>query len=96
MENNHILASMMTLSKEWGENIVAAILRAHKYDITQKQFVKFCDTNHPDNALAILSGIEAIWPDVYSAIPACMGAHAFENLCLVLELLGVRESTNNV
>lgn len=96
MENNHILASMMTLSKEWGENIVAAILRAHKYDITQKQFVKFCDTNHPDNALAILSGIEAIWPDVYSAIPACMGAHAFENLCLVLELLGVRESVNDV
>lgn len=96
MENNHILASMMTLSKEWGENIVAAILRAHKYDITQKQFVKFCDTNHPDNALAILSGIEAIWPDVYSAIPACMGAHAFENLCLVLELLGVRESADNV
>lgn len=96
MENNHILASMMTLSKEWGENIVAAILRAHKYDITQKQFVKFCDINHPDNALAILSGIEAIWPDVYNAIPACMGAHAFENLCLVLELLGVRESVNDV
>lgn len=96
MGNNHILASMMTLSKEWGENIVAAILRAHKYDITQKQFVKFCDINHPDNALAILSGIKAIWPDVYNAIPACMGAHAFENLCLVLELLGVRESANNV
>ena len=30
MENNHILASMMTLSEEWGENIVAAILRGHK------------------------------------------------------------------
>ena len=96
MESNHILASMMTLSEEWGENIVAAILHAHKYDITQKQFVKFCDITGSDNAQAILSGIEAIWPEVYTAIPAYMGAHAFENLCLVLELLGVRESANNV
>lgn len=76
---------------EWGESgkdIVNAAFKEHS-KITFSEFMCACKGCDGDWVAIILSGMERIYPEVYSTLPTIFGQEALDGLTKILILCGV-------
>ena len=76
--------------KEDGIRVLEAIDRQDAEPMTMSSFLGDCHTYGGDWGAMLLSGVEALYPEVYDAIPEDMGHFAWRCICEVLELLNVK------
>ena len=81
--------AIMTVKKEWGDDVLVAACLAEKPQITFKEFLDNCTACGGNWGGMLLSGVRKLWPVVWDAIPEQMGVHAFTTICNLLILLGV-------
>ena len=74
----------------WGADVLAVIDHQHTTPMTQSDFLDHCYACGGDWGAMLLTGIKALYPEVYDAIPDNMGHFAFRCICETLELLQVR------
>lgn len=87
-ESDFILATW----KADGIAVLEAIDRQHITPMTQADFfANHCYACGGDWGAMLLTGIKALYPDVYDAIPDNMGHFAWRCLCSVVALLGITE-----
>ncbi len=80
------------LVENWGEdgkNVIVACLHENPYNKPFKDFLSHCTACGGNWGGMLLSGIRALYPKVYEAIPDDMGVHAWACICNTLILLGV-------
>ena len=85
---------MQILRERWGDaaDLVIAECSKVNFNGNSGDFVKHCVACGGNWAGMLLTGIQALFPDVYAVIPEKLGrngAEAFENVCCVLQLCGV-------
>ena len=81
-----------TLIKYWGERTAIEItLAAHDnyMELDVERFLDNCIACGGNWGGMLLTGIKALWPEVWELIPDNMGIHAFECIVSVLNLCGV-------
>ena len=86
------LASRECLVELWGEDatkVLATIDSTTIVPMHGKDFLSHCTTYGGDWCALLLSGIKALYPAVWDAIPEDMGKHSFYALGSVLELLNI-------
>ena len=71
------------------DKVISAIKAEKPFDGTHDEFLSYCTACGGDWGQMLLTGIKALWPKVYDAIPEHMGVMAFPCLCDTLSLLGV-------
>ena len=81
----------------WGEEVGARVIEeCHKvkpFNNTSLPFIKeHCIACGGNWGGMLLSGIKALYPDVWQAIPDDMGVQAFAAICAVLILCGIDTS----
>lgn len=87
------LASVDCLIELWGDNahtVIDAIHATNAPTMTGDDFLNHCTTCGGDWGAMFLTGIKALYPTVYDAIPDDMGKHSFYAICTVLELLNIK------
>lgn len=77
--------------KEDGIRVLATIETQHITPMTNDEFLSHCIACGGDWGAMLLTGIKALYPEVYDAIPDDMGHFAFRCICEVLELLQIKE-----
>ena len=77
------------LEHNWGDNILAVIDRQNKVTMTMKDFLNHCTACGGNWGGMLLTGIKALWPEVWDAIPDDMGMFAWRCLCDTITMLGV-------
>ena len=77
--------------KEDGLKVLEIIAQQNTTPMTQKEFLNHCTACGGDWGAMLLTGIKALYPVVYDAIPDNMGHFAFRCICEVLELLQIKE-----
>ena len=80
-----------TLRYYWddADAVIDAIERQETKPMTMGEFLDHCVACGGNWGGMLLSGIKALYPEVYDAIPDQMGANAFGCICTILEMLGV-------
>ena len=73
---------------ESGKDIVNAAFKEHS-KITFSEFMCSCKGYGGDWVAIILSGMERIYPEVYSTLPATFGQEALDGLTKIFILCGV-------
>lgn len=76
---------------QWGEsgnNIINAAFNDHS-KITFSEFMSECKGCDGDWVAIILSGMERVYPEVYSSLPPIFGQEALDGLTKILILCGV-------
>jgi hypothetical protein len=76
--------------KEDGIKVLEVIVAQHTTPMTTDEFLNHCTACGGDWGAMLLTGIKALYPEVYNAIPDNMGHFAWRCLCEVLELLQVK------
>ena len=76
--------------KEDGIRVLEAIERQNAEPMTMSSFLGDCYSYGGDWGAMLLTGVEALYPEVYEAIPEDMGHFAFRCISTVLELLNIR------
>lgn len=71
------------------EKVISACAAEQSFNGTQDEFLRHCTACGGNWGGMLLTGVRALWPKVYEAIPEHMGVMAFECLCNTLVLLGV-------
>lgn len=85
---------MQSLLERWGaaaERVIAECSKVH-FGGNVSEFLNHCTACGGNWAGMFLSGIKALYPDVYAALPEKLGRNgneAFENVAYVLQLCGV-------
>ena len=95
MTEEMILEAREDIQNRWPENaeaVISACDAADKLNADSAEFLKHCFAAGGNWSAMFLSGIKALWPEVYEAIPADMGSNSFIPLCSVLILCGVDTS----
>lgn len=90
---NTIEEAQRTLVENWGNQgkvVIALAFQEKKFDGDMKAWLKFCTACGGNWGGMLLSGVRALYPEVWEAIPEDMGVYAFTSICNVLILLGVR------
>lgn len=90
-----IIESQNYLVEDWGVNGKAVIEECHKVNPFNKPFsifLKECTACGGNWGGMFLTGIEALYPNVYNYIPSNMGVFAFRDICAILVLCGVDTS----
>ena len=78
--------------KHDGISVLEAIDRQHITPMTNDSFISnHCYACGGDWGAMLLTGIKALYPEVYHAIPDNMGHFAWRCLCSVVTLLGITE-----
>lgn len=80
------------VSEQWGAEVVDLALNTETQKMTSKEFLSHCVACGGDWGGMLLSGIKALYPQVWDAIPDDMGVFAFSVICNLLMLLGVDTS----
>lgn len=78
--------------KHWGEQgklVISACSNANAQPMTAKEFLNHCFCCGGDWGAMLLTGIKALYPEVYDAIPDNMGSLAWACLSATLELLNI-------
>lgn len=86
------LASKECLIELWGDNahtVLNVIDTTNAPTISGNEFLDHCTPCGGDMCGLLLSGIRALYPTVWEAIPDDMGKHAFYALGTILELLNI-------
>lgn len=89
------LSSRDFVANQWGNYILAVIDRQHTTPMTIDEFLTHCTACGGNWGGMLLSGIQALYPEVYDAIPTQMGLFAFACICYTLELLNIKGDDNN-
>ena len=76
--------------KEDGIRVLEAIDCQNAEPMTMSSFIGDCHTYGGDWGALLLSGVEALYPEVYEAIPEDMGHFAWRCICTVVELLNIK------
>lgn len=76
--------------KEDGIKVIEVIATQHTTPMTTDEFLSHCTACGGDWGAMLLSGIKALYPAVYDAIPDQMGHFAWRCLCETLELLQIK------
>lgn len=90
------VAELNTLTPEdalatlWGNDILNTIHATNAPIITGDDFLNNCTACGGNWSAIFLTGIKALYPTVYDAIPDDMGKHSFYAICTVLELLNIK------
>ena len=79
------------ISELWGNDVLAIIDAQSTIPMSMKDFLSHCTACGGDWGAMLLTGIKALYPDVYDAIPDNMGSLAWACLCTTIRLLGVEE-----
>ena len=77
---------------QWGEDgkkVLEAIARQDIKAMSGDEFMSHCTACGGNWGGMFLTGIRALYPGVYEAIPEQMGKNAFFVICAVLDLLQV-------
>lgn len=85
---------MENILKHWGEQgklVIEACNNANAKPMSNNEFLDHCIACGGNWCAMLLSGIKALYPEVYDAIPNEMGSKAFFCLVEVLELLNIKE-----
>lgn len=81
---------IVALWKEDGVKVLEAISAQNIIPMTMPEFLNNCLACGGDWGAMLLTGIKALYPDVYEAIPDDMGHFAFRCICETLELLQIK------
>lgn len=81
---------IVALWKEDGIKVLEAITTQHIIPMTMPEFLNNCTACGGNWGAMLLTGIKALYPEVYEAIPDDMGHFAFRCICEVLELLQIK------
>lgn len=90
---NAITTAQNELVENWGDNgkeVVALCFKAEKFNGSTSDFLKYCTACGGNWGGMFLSGVRALYPEVWDTIPEDMGVFAWSCICSVLILLGVR------
>ena len=90
---NTIEKAQRVLVENWGDQgkeVIALAFKAKKFDGDMKAWLKFCTACGGNWGGMLLSGVRDLYPKVWDAIPDDMGVFAFDCICSLLVLLGVR------
>lgn len=90
---NAITSAQNELVENWGDagkEVVALCFQARKFNGNTSSFLKFCTACGGNWGGMFLSGVRALYPEVWEAIPEDLGVYAFSSICNVMLLLGVR------
>ena len=81
---------LVALWKEDGIKVLETISAQHVIPMTMPEFLNNCLACGGDWGAMLLTGIKALYPNVYEAIPNDMGHFAFRCICETLELLQIK------
>lgn len=87
------LSARESVAHFWGTAVLDAIDRQHAVPLTRDTFLSHCTACGGDWNSMLLSGIKALYPDVYAAIPENRGYLEFRLICDTLEILQVMGET---
>ena len=74
----------------WGNNVLEAIQKQNTTPMSMEEFLNHCTACGGNWGAMLLTGIKALYPDVYDAIPDDMGHFAWRCICETLELLQIK------
>lgn len=72
-----------------GKRVLEVIDRQDTKAMTCDDFLLHCTACGGNWGGMLLSGIKALYPEVYETIPQDMGKRAWQGICTTIELLGV-------
>ena len=90
-----ITTAITTIKEDWGadgEKVTLACFHENPYNRSIGDFLSECTACGGDWGAMLLSGIKRLYPKVYDAIPNEMGRSAWNDICLLLILLGIDAS----
>ena len=82
-------ADIIDIWGDAGKHVLEAIDRQDIKAMTGDDFLLHCTACGGNWGGMLLSGVNALYPEVYEAIPDNMGARAWQGICTVIILLGV-------
>lgn len=74
----------------WGDYVLTVIDRQDTMPMHMDDFLIHCTPCGGNWGRMLLSGINALYPEVYEAIPDDMGLFAWGCICRVITLLGIQ------
>lgn len=74
---------------EAGEKVIQECREVEPINLTTKQFLDYCTPCGGDWGQMLLSGLKALRPTVWEAIPDNMGQFAWSCICETLSLCGI-------
>ena len=77
------------VENRWGTAVLDVIDRQDTKPMTMDDFLLHCTACGGDWGAMFLTGIKALYPEVYDAIPDNMGHFAWRCICETLELLQI-------
>ena len=77
------------ISTIWGNAVLTAIDNQTTTPMTMDQFLTHCTPCGGNWGGMLLTGLKALYPEVYDAIPDEMGMFAWRCICDTITLLGV-------
>jgi len=83
--------------KQWGEEVGGKVFMTclnNRLNMSMKDFLSNCYCCGGDWGAMLLTGIKALAPDVWDAIPDDMGINPFATLCCVLYAMNVLDKEN--
>ena len=83
------LSDRECISALWGNNVLTVIDSQHTTPMTMDEFLNHCTACGGNWGGMLLTGIKALYPEVYDAIPDNMGHFAWLAICTTTKLLGV-------
>lgn len=83
------MEALDTVRKAWGDDFVMKVCLTAKNPMSFDYFLNACTACGGNLGGMLLTGVSRLYPAVWEAIPAHMGAHAFFTICNLLILLGI-------
>lgn len=77
------------IAKVWDNNVLNAIDNQLIIPMTMDEFLNHCTACGGNWGGMLLTGIQALYPEVYNAIPDDMGHFAWNSICTTIKLLGI-------
>lgn len=78
------------ISTIWGNSVLKVIDHQTTTPMTMDQFLNHCTACGGNWGGMLLTGIKALYPEVYDAIPDDMGMFAWRCICDTITLLGIK------
>ncbi len=77
------------VAEYWGTEVLDVIDRQKTTPMTMLEFFDHCSACGGAWGAMLLTGIKALYHEVYDAIPDDMGKYAFKCICAILEMLQI-------
>ena len=89
LEELEALSDRDYVARIWGSNVISVIESQHTIPMTMDEFLNHCTACGGNWGGMLLTGIKALYPEVYNAIPNDMGIFAWSGICRTTKLLGI-------